>query len=463
MGRNRLGVRLRPLDEIDFEERDWVPYSGWPFDKSHLDPFYERAQTILQIGPYTYDVDDWEDPETSRLPFANGRVKTTIFQFGPRAPFIGEYRDEIARANNITTYLYANAVELETNETAQMVTRLRVACLQGKRFWVSAKLFILAANGIEIPRLLLLSNRTQTAGLGNEHDLVGRFFMEHPHHWSGVYVPSDSGIFNATGLYRVHTVNGIPIMGKLTLAEEVLRREELLSYCVSIHPSTRPKWLSRNERTASKGASSIRDLRSAVRRGKIPDDLGGHLGNVVTGIDDVAAAAFGSIRRQLEEASDKRKPPRVEVFTLNHMSEQVPNPNSRVTLAAERDALGCNRAQLDWQLSPLDMRTIIRAQEIISEELRRAGLGRLVIELKDETPPPDLHGGVHQMGTTRMHSDPKQGVVDEHCRVHGLSNLYIASSSVFPTVGYANPVLTMVALTVRLADHVKELVCREYG
>jgi choline dehydrogenase-like flavoprotein len=458
IGISRLGVRLRPLDEIDFEKRDWIPYSGWPFDKAHLDPFYERAQSICQIGPYIYDVKDWENPEkTPRLPFANGRAKTTIFQFGPRDPFISDYRDEITRADNITTYLYANAVELETTETAQTVTRLRVACLQGNRFWVSAKLFILAMNGIEIPRLLLLSNKTQSAGLGNQHDLVGRFFMEHPHLWSGAYIPSDPRILNSTGLYRVHTVNRIPIMGKLTLAEEVLRRERLLNYCVSIHPSTRPERLS-YERSTSKGVDSFKMLRSAIRRGEIPDSFGKHLKNMISDADDIAATAFRNVRRRFERAFDKFKPPKIEVFTLNHMSEQAPNPNSRVTLAAERDALGCNRAQLDWQLSPLDIRTIIRAQEIIGEELRCAGLGHLHIELHDETPPPDLHGGYHQMGTTRMHVDPKKGVVDENCRVHGVSNLFIAGPSVFPTVGYANPVLTFVALAVRLADHVRKLM-----
>lgn len=456
IGINRLGVRLRPLDEIDFEERDWVPYSGWPFDKAHLDPFYERAQSICQIGPYTYDVEDWEDPERApRLPFANGRVKTTVFQFGPRDPFLNDYRDEIVRADNIATYLYANVIEIETNETAQTATRLRVACLQGNKFWVSAKLFILATNGIEIPRLLLLSNKTQSAGLGNQHDLVGRFFMEHPHLWSGVYIPSDPSVFSSTALYRMHTINGITIMGKLTLAEEVLRYEKLLNYCVSIHPSTRPGWLS-YERTASKGVDSFRVLRSAIRRGEMLDGLGKHLRNVIIDLDGIAMTAYRNIRRRFERALDKFKPPKIEVFTLNHMSEQAPNPNSRVTLAAERDALGCSRAQLDWQLSPLDIRTIIRAQEIISKEFRRAGLGCLHIELNDETPPPDLHGGYHQMGTTRMHVDPKKGVVDENCRVHSVSNLFIAGSSVFPTVGYANPVLTFVALAVRLADHVKK-------
>jgi choline dehydrogenase-like flavoprotein len=255
----------------------------------------------------------------------------------------------------------------------------------------------------------------------------------------------------------MHAVNNITIMGKLALAEEVLRRERLLSYCVSIHPAVMPEWL-RSQSTTSEGVYSFKVLRSAIRRGKVPDGLGKHLSNMITDFDDIAMSTGRNVRRRLGRAFDKHRPPKVEVFTLNHMSEQAPNPNSRVTLAAERDALGCNRAQLDWQISPLDMRTIIRAQEIISEELRRAGLGHLHIELNDETPPPDLHGGVHQMGTTRMHTDPKQGVVDENCRVHGLSNLFIAGSSVFPTVGYANPVHTFVALALRLADHVKKLL-----
>ena len=429
IGYHRFGVRLRPLDPIDFEERDWVPYSGWPFSKAHLDPFYERAHAVCQIGPYRYDVGAWEDSEESRRLPLSGPVETTIFQFGPRDPFYGEYREQIDQAHNLTTYLHANVVEVETTDTGRAATRLRVACLEGNRFSVEAKLFILAMGGIETPRALLLSNKTQSGGLGNQHDLVGRFFMEHPHLWSGVYIPSDPDMFNSTGLYRVHSVDGVPIMGKLALAEEVLRRERLLSYCVSIHPVTRPQ-------------------RERHRRGA-PQ----------AGISDFVTAAYGRIKRECEETFARFKPPKVEVFRLNHMSEQAPNPNSRVTLAAERDVLGCRRAQLDWQMSPLDVRTIIRAQEIISAELQRSGLGHLQIDVHDDTPiPAGIVGGYHQMGTTRMHRDPKQGVVDQNCRVHGVSNLFIAGSSVFPTVGYANPVLTLVALAVRLADHVEELM-----
>ena len=456
LGQNCLGVRLRPLDGIDFEKRDWIPYSGWPFDKSHLDPFYERAQSVCKIGPYAYNVEDWEEPQkTPQVPFVNRRVQTTIFQFARRDLFISEYRDEIKRAENIIAYIYANVLEIETTQTAHMVTRLRVATLHGNNFWVKAKLFILAPGAIEAPRILLLSNKIQKSGLGNQNDLVGRFFMEHPHLWSGIIIPSNPDMVNKTALYKIHSVRKVPIMGKLTLAEEVLRREKLLNYCVSIHP----KVLSSRDiyqPKSIKGMDALKVIVSAVSRGNMPEKIGENLQNVITDINGVARAIFRKIRRKVSQKY--RRLNNVVVFRLNHMTEQEPNPDSRVTLADERDLLGRKRVQLDWQLSPMDIRSIIRAQEIIDEELQLAGLGNLEIEMKDESPPPGLHGGWHHMGTTRMHKDPQKGVVDENCRVHGISNLFISGPSVFPTSGYANPVLTIVALAVRLADYMKKLM-----
>jgi choline dehydrogenase-like flavoprotein len=484
IGDNALGVRLRPLDEIDFEERDWVPYSGWPFNKAHLNPFYERAQSVCKIGPFTYDVKDWEDTEkTPQLPFLSNRVRTIIYQFGSRDPFISDYRDEITHAGNIDTFTYANVVEIETHETGQSVNRLRVACLKGNKFWVSANLFILALGAIETSRLLLLSNRAQCAGLGNQNDLVGRFFMEHPHLWSGKYLPANPNIFNRTALYRLHKVNNVPIRGELALKEDVIRREKLVNHCLAISPINLTRrqniaagWLTTDTplltddsqralrskssyqiTTHSRGVDSFRVLSSAIRRGKIPEDFSKHIGNVTTDIDDVAITAYRNVRRRCGNVYSKLKRIKQNTFfRLNHKTEQVPNPNSRITLADERDALGRNRVRLDWQFTPLDIRSIIRAQEIIDEELRQSGLGRLEIELKGETPPPDIHGGWHHMGTTRMNTDPKKGVVDENCQVHGISNLFIAGPSVFPTGGYANPVLTTVALSLRMADYVKE-------
>lgn len=166
---NHWGGYCRPLDDIDFKVRDWIPNSGWPFDKAHLIPYYERALKICQLGePYTFDVADWESEETPRLPFIGNRVVTKLFRLSPPTRFGRVYRNEISRSGNISTYLHANAVEIETDENARTVTRLRVASLEGNSFWVSAKLFILATGGIENPRLLLNSNKRQSVGLGNQ-------------------------------------------------------------------------------------------------------------------------------------------------------------------------------------------------------------------------------------------------------------------------------------------------------
>jgi choline dehydrogenase-like flavoprotein len=141
-------------------------------------------------------------------------------------------------------------------------------------------------------------------------------------------------------------------------------------------------------------------------------------------------------------------------------SEQRPNPNSRVLLDTEKDQLGLPRINLDWQLTELEKRSVRVTNQLIGEELGRMELGRLQLVdwLQSEDDHLEAGGGYHHMGTTRMSEDPKQGVVDKNCRVHGLANLYIAGSSVFATSGNSNPTLTIVALAMRLAEHLKKQV-----
>ena len=165
--------------------------------------------------------------------------------------------------------------------------------------------------------------------------------------------------------------------------------------------------------------------------------------------------ALADVVRQMD--APQEDPARRAIFFMNEL-EQAPNPASRVRLIEQRDALGMPRVQLEWRLSGLDKRSIRRAHELLARELGRAGLGRLQLMLSEDEHrwPPELGGGRHHMGTTRMHRDPARGVVDPDCRVHGVGNLYVAGSSVFPTVGAANPTLTIVALALRLADHLVE-------
>jgi choline dehydrogenase-like flavoprotein len=461
-GKKYYSVRLLPMDELDFEKRNWVPYSGWPFAKSHLDPFYERAEYLCRLRPFSYDAEDWENEQTPRLPLARDRIKTTMYQFGPRNVFTHELPDEINQSDNITTYLNANVVEIETNDTAKTATRLRVACLQGNKFWVAAKVFILATGGIENPRLLLLSNKTQTAGLGNQNDLVGKFFMEHPVLRLGKFIPLNRQIFNSAALYDLRWANNTLVMGKLTLTKEVMRRKQLLNSCLILVP--KPKAY------GSKAIKSLKALLSSSRRAELPKDAFNHLGNIISGADDIITSIYGRVVKlprfsyTISMGGWSHHPDNAKRFTSFEVvtaTEQPPNPDIRVTLGAERDRLGLRKIQpIHWRWSDMEINSIRQVQEIFKEEITHAKLGEFqsFIELDRETRLPQCYGGDHHMGTTRMHIDPQQGVVDENCRVHGISNLFIAGSSVFPTGGYANPTLTIIALAIRLADHLKQVM-----
>jgi choline dehydrogenase-like flavoprotein len=461
-GQGSFGARMHPLDGIDFEERDWVPHSGWPFPKSHLDPCYARAQRLCRIEPASFAVETWEQsPNSLRLPLSDGRVKTVIFKIGSRDPFIQDYIPQISKAANIATYLHANVVNIETDEAVRTVKRLRVVCLTGNKFWVSAKLFVLAAGAIEIPRLLLLSNRTQNVGLGNQNDLVGRYFQEHLHYQLGLFVPSDSNLFLRTSLYNcIHPVNAVSVIGKMSLSERVLRHEKLLNYVTQFNPtvmlsSSLGHVFYPNKHTAS--ARSIKTIYAAIARGAQLQDPKGHIKSVLGGLDDVATTIYRALKRRAIKIFTHKK---IQLFVLESMSEQSPNPQSRILLSEQRDQLGMNAVQLDWRLSPMDTESAKRSQEILDQEFQNAGMGRLYTMLDADTPPQRIKGGWHHMGTTRMHVDPQQGVVDENSRIHGISNLFIAGPSVFPTSGYANPSLTIIALAVRLADHIKQLMER---
>jgi choline dehydrogenase-like flavoprotein len=442
-----VGARMRPLDPIDFEQRSWVPYSGWPFDKRHLAPFYERADAVCRIEPSSYHVDIWNNGKRPLL--HDGTVQTIIYKLALRDRFAREIPAEVTGADNITTYLYATVLEIEGHESAEHVTRLRVSTLRGNEFFVTAKMFVLANGGIEVPRLLLLSNRYHAAGLGNERDLVGRFFMEHLHFWSGILVPDRPKAIEPSGLYDgFRPVNGVAVVGKLALTEQVLRRENLLNQNVQLAPAFELNPFTYPRVDPKAVASLKRVLRGRERISYRT------LRDIFVGREDVVRFAFRRTRRIVSRTAIASVP-KVPVYIFANMTEQAPNPESRVTLGTDVDAFGQRRVRLDWKISPQDIRSVVRTQEIMGCALKRSGVGRLYRELLDDIPPSTTHGGYHHMGTTRMHDDPRQGVVNRDSRVHGIDNLYIAGPSVFPTGGYANPSLTTVALSLRLADHLK--------
>lgn len=473
MGDQRYGVRYVPLDAIDFEKRDWLPHSGWCFDKAHLDPFYQRAQAVCQAGPYDYRPEAWEDEQAQQLPFQGDRVRTQMYQFGPRDAFLQDYRQQLEQSHNVTLYVYATVTELETDELSNTVTRARIATLQGNQFWIAAKHFVLAVGGLEAARLLLLSDRVQKTGLGNQNDLVGRFLMDHPVVRAGILSPSNQQVFSKMALYDARHVNGTMVLAKPTLTDDLMRREQLLNINAAMFPLPSFRQLNllrmlfpQGKRYRSTAVASAQALLASARRKEIPKDLVGHLANLLMGIDDLIyfewrkksriPGGYGFDNGGWSTLPDREQ--RFGCFEVIHVTEQAPDPDNRVTLGSEVDQLGCRKVQLHWRWNEIDRRSAKRAIQIFTEELAQAGVGRLRVELDRGMPQMFLPSIHHHMGTTRMHDNPKQGVVDANCQVHGVSNLFIASSSVFPTGGYANPTLTIVAIAIRVADHLKTLV-----
>lgn len=452
---NFWGGWSRPLDEIDFADRPWMPYSGWAFTKAQLDPYYERAQNACGLGPYQYDFADWEEALKHRqiLPLSTpgDSLVTQIWQTIPPAYLrFGEaYRTQIEQARNINTYLHANVLEIETNDTAQAVTKLRVASFEGKEFAVAAKVFILAVGGIENPRLLLNSHKVQNTGLGNQHDLVGRFFMEHPILNSGkVLFPPSTNLY----LRKDIPVDGALLSTGLGLSSAVQEREQLLNFTIRFNPFLHEglealKRLSmRLQQTKTSDAlqTILKDHRKIPQTSVMED-----VGKVIVNLDRVVAKAYTKL---LAKKSSAKKD--ANLCSTRLISEQAPNPDSRITLSPERDRLGLNQVKLDWRLSEIDKYTIEKSQQIIASELDSSG--QTQHELTDNNIAwQSLRGSYHHMGTTRMSTNPRLGVVDEHCQVHGISNLYIAGSSVFPTSGLSNPTLTIIALSIRLGDRLK--------
>ena len=330
---------------------------------------------------------------------------------------------------------------------------VNAACLGGNRFSVAGKYFILAAGGIENARLLLLSNKSQPAGLANQHDLIGRFFMVHPQFHRDRFIPANADMFRRAFLYNSRRVNQVMVMGRLGLAKIAMERERLPNLGMMLLPRLGGYW--------SEKAADFEAFFNDRRQEGIARRPFQYLSKVMFGLQRVASQARRKALRTeyfnpTLECGGWSELPEVDkkcaFFEMVSLVEQYPDPENRVMLDVELDRLGTRKLKLQWRWSEADHHGVVRARAAVGQSLAEAALG--TFQLRDLGPQnTDSH---HHIGTTRMHRDPRQGVVNADCQAHGVGNLFIAGSSLFPTGGFANPTLTIVALAARLADHVKE-------
>jgi choline dehydrogenase-like flavoprotein len=430
--------RATPLDTLDFETRQGIPHSGWPMSRTDLDPYYAQAVSWCGLGDSDFSVKRWETPERPALQFKDDTVRTVVFQ---RAR-IDEWKrrfDEVTGTAGLDLVMHAHVTGMHADADGTRIARLTVRTTSDTVFTVKARAIVLATGGIENARMLLVNRDRFPNGLGNGHDLVGRFFQEHLAIRGGVIRPSRPELARELGLYYPHVAgDGTPIHAKLAVGEQVLRERQLLNGAFFV------TYVSDDR--ADDTTRSLAILRRVPTWRPVPPRIGHHVWQVTRNVGRMTRAA-------VEELRNARRP---DTLQLLAEAEQAPNPESRVTLSPRsRDAFGLPTARLAWRLTDLDRRAIKASQEIIDAALERSGIGRLEGQLDVERAKGMFAGCFHHMGTTRMSDDPRHGVVDRDCRVHGLNNLFVGGSSVFPTSGHANPTFTIVALALRLADHLK--------
>ncbi len=436
----------RPLDAIDFERRPEMPHSGWPLSLADLQPFYAQAHEVLQLGPYDYDPTAWEQSSgTARLPLTDERITTLLFRQSP-VRFGSSYAAALAKSPDVHVYLHASAARLRFSVAARSITSVEVATPNGHRFEIRPRLAILAAGGIENARLLLLSAPGSPRGPANAHGQVGRCFTEHGYVDSAIYVPA----VYSTSL-RFYLQNPVRIDGRIRVARGVLAvpgsrqlRDGLLNCAMYFRPAYETHPAFDNPRV-----QALLQVWDMLKGRAVPDRIWTRLSYAARSPYALARAAWSKLRDGPDGAPQWR---------MRALFECAADPDNRVELSSARDAMGRPMARLCWRMRASDLQSVVRSHMILDEALRaaRAGHLRLRSERWDEWLAA-AQPGMHHAGTTRMHDDPSQGVVDRNCRVHGVDNLFISGSSVFPTAGFANPTLTVIALSLRLAAHLRQL------
>lgn len=406
---NHWGGWCMPLDPIDFRARTFVPLSGWPFGRSALEPYYARAARICEIDPPEFDLE--------KLPGGDRTAKdllgkydpdftVKLLRYSPPTQFGRRYRAQIESSKRVRCFLNSTVVEIEEVSGSGSVSKIRVRAGE-KQFFVKARAYVIALGAIENARLLLCSDRIGR-GPGNDSDFVGRCFADHvsSKRIGDALLPSRSPYF------RLHDLGELTVMLHLSFRDEILEAHELVNFGIVLTRIWTP--------------------------------------------ERILAAGYFNDPRLYPEWRDQEP----GKFSVAVRLEATPNRDSRITLLPARDANGMRRIRLDWKINSLELEAIERIAGLFGRKLGQSGIGRL-------RPIHALRPGEgghqyqsHQMGTTRMSTDPRSGVTDPDCRVHSIDNLYISGSSVFPTFGFANPTLTIVALAIRLADHLKREIVK---
>ncbi len=464
------GGRCVPFDPIDFKQRSWIPESGWPITYDQLKPYYKRALGLCDAGADEYDSRSVFPEEAA--PIIPGMEDSaelescSLERWSPPVDFARKYWDKLAASQNVRVYCESHILRLASTAKKQRIDRA-FAISRGRRFEVQAKTFVLATGGIENARVLLSSKgKFHPSGVGNDADLVGRFYQVHPH---GTYASLAPSKRNPVDFNYQRDREGVYCRRRWSITEET-QRQVGIGNVIFFLDHTNPVHGHRDalfsmvfvaKATLGLARSTAGPGRTQRLRSEWPV-IRKHLGTIAA--DGPALLPRLTVIAKARLAKDRRLPsilPSVNAryLGLYFQAEQAPNRESRITLSPDHvDEHGIPRAVVQLAFTEQDEKTILAAHRVFIGHYLAASAGDLIY---DEDGLIDylrvrfrnFNSAAHHIGTTRMASSPDHGVVDGECKVHGIENLYVAGSSVFPTGSHANPTLTLIALAARLGEH----------
>lgn len=434
-----------PLDPIDFDVRSWIPNSGWPITFDEINSYYPLAADYCGTSKDGYGTEQWSQSlNQSDLVNNSSILETGISKFAvPPTRFFAKYGDALKKSKSATIIENANVVNVKYDKDSKAITEVYFESSPGKSHSIKAKKFIMCFGGIENARMLLEFNDKNNQALGNHHDNVGRYFMEHPVVRAANLFTTESEKF---GLYQGTMLDQRYVSGYFKLSEKTLRSKQTCNLRMPL--------INASNYALSDGISSFHEMKQSFSQSEIPDHFGSHLINMLGDLDMVieAVSRKGFDTPMFDHADE------LGGFEMQLMVEQSPERDNRITLSEEKDSYGIRKINIEWVLSETDKKRMWKSLGITANELSRLGLGRLKLlkEREDRIWGDQLSFGNHHMGTTRMSDSSKHGVVDKNLKVFGTENFYISGCSVFPTGGHVPPTLTLVALSVRLAEHLTE-------
>jgi choline dehydrogenase-like flavoprotein len=465
------GGRCIPFDDLDFQERDWVPLSGWPFDRSMLDSYLVDAIALCEAGPASFDARTALPDAPEFLPGLDGDGILThpIERWSPPTHFGKRYEKRLAASRSTRVLLNATCTHVQLTPSGESVEHIVIAEPGGRSLRVQAANYVLATGGLENARLLLSSDDVAPEGIGNHAGCLGRYYQTHLFGSHAKLVLNPDSPKPHVGFDR--DAGGVYCRRRIWISPERQASERLLN--TVFFPVRPPSGESGHRSALFSAVYLVKTFEAVIRRpshaGQLlrseREAIGGHWRAFVTGFPSAVPELYRTV---VGRYVGSRRLPAVlpgdglDSYHLQFQAEQVPNAEARVTLSEERDSLGMRRLVVAARATAQDIDSVVESHRVLDERLRRSGLGRLEYDedslraaLRHSTS--QVNSGAHHLGTTRMSDDPGRGVVDAACRVHEVGNLYAVGGSVFPTSSHANPTLTIIALALRLGDHLAGL------